>query len=193
MKQNIFIKLLASIPSILLFLYFIPFIGVCLILLRLFIYNNKKVSTSVCLLSIGLLIISPILINKLLGLINIKNFNIPYLNDIVNSNLYNDKFISYSKLLISVSIIFLILSFVLKSVFNKISGKFNSEIRDYISRNEQREAEISQKNDLIMKEKREKAKNTHVVYCPYCGSDNMLTEKTGTCKFCRRKIEYKEN
>ncbi len=46
-------------------------------------------------------------------------------------------------------------------------------------------------NDLKMQEKREKAKNTHVVHCPYCGSDNMLTEQTETCKFCRRKIEYK--
>ena len=45
---------------------------------------------------------------------------------------------------------------------------------------------------MKMQEKRERAKNTHVVYCPYCGADNMLTEKTGICKFCRRKIEYKE-
>ena len=193
MKENFFIKLLASIPSILVFLYFIPFLGVCLILLRLLIYNNKKVSTSICLLSIGVVIISLILINEVLNLINIKNFNIPYLSDIVNSNLYNEKFISYSKLLISVSIIFLILSVVFKRVFTKISGKFNSEIRNYIFKNDQRESKISQKNDLIMKEKREKAKNTHLIYCPYCGSDNMLTEKTGTCKFCRRKIEYKEN
>ena len=192
MKQNRFIKLLASIPSILLFLYFIPFIGVCLILLRLFIYNNKKVSTAVSLLSIGLLIISPLFINKVLGLINIQNFNIPYLSDIVNSNLYNEKFIRYSKLLMIVSILFFIISFAFKSLINKIRLKFNSEIREYISRNEQKAAEISEKNDLIMKEKREKAKNTHVVYCPYCGSDNLFTEKTGICKFCRRKIEYKE-
>ena len=42
-----------------------------------------------------------------------------------------------------------------------------------------------------MKEKREKAKNTHIVYCPYCGADNMLTSNVGRCKYCRRRIEYK--
>ena len=38
-----------------------------------------------------------------------------------------------------------------------------------------------------MKEKREIAKNTHVIHCPYCGADNLFTEQIGTCKFCRRK------
>ena len=42
MKNNLFIKILCSIPVILLFLYFIPFLGVCLILFRYFIYDNKK-------------------------------------------------------------------------------------------------------------------------------------------------------
>lgn len=42
-----------------------------------------------------------------------------------------------------------------------------------------------------MKEKREKAKNTGYVKCPYCGSDNLVSEKFGICAYCRRKIENK--
>ena len=192
MKQNILIKLLASIPVILIFLYFIPFIGICLLILRLFLYSHKKVSTSVWLFMIGIVILSPILINKVLEILSIENFNIPYVSDFIQSDWYQDKWIGYSKLLISVSIIFLILSYVFQTLFRKMSSKLNNEFRNYIAREEQRSAEISQKNDLIMKEKRERAKNTHVVYCPHCGADNMLTESTGTCKYCRRKLEYKD-
>ena len=166
MKQNILIKILASIPVILIFLYFIPFIGVCLMIFRFFVYGNKKISTSIWLFVIGIIILSPVLINKLLGLFSIENFNIPYLNDFIQSNLYHDKWIGYSKLLISVGIIFLIISYIFQILFRKMSSKFNTAIRSYIEKEEQKDAEISQKNDLIMKEKRERAKNTHVVYCP---------------------------
>ena len=48
------------------------------------------------------------------------------------------------------------------------------------------------KNDLEMKEKREKAKNSRVVNCPYCGADNLIYNNVGTCKFCRKKITYQE-
>ena len=44
---------------------------------------------------------------------------------------------------------------------------------------------------MKMQEKREALKNTHVVHCPYCGADNMLTSNIGTCKYCRRRIEAK--
>lgn len=42
---------------------------------------------------------------------------------------------------------------------------------------------------MEIKLKQERAKNTHVVYFSYCGADNKLTEKTETCKYCRRQIE----
>ena len=161
-------------------------------ILRCFVYSHKKVSTSVWLFMIGIIILSPILINKVLEVFSIDNFTIPYVSDFIQSNLYQDKWIGYSKLLISVGIIFLILSYVFQTLFRKMSGKLNTAIRNYIEKEEQKDAEISQKNDLIMKEKRERAKNTHVVYCPYCGADNLLTESTGTCKYCRRKLEYKD-
>ena len=91
----------------------------------------------------------------------------------------------YSKLLITTGVIFLIISFIINSILYKLENS----IKSYISNQEKREAEISQKNNLIMKEK---VKNTSVVYCSYCGADNMLTCHIGTCKYCRRKIKSKK-
>ena len=80
---------------------------------------------------------------------------------------------------------------IITSIVSSIVDKTKSYVKSYITNQEKRNDEISRKNDLIMKEKREIAKNTNVVICPYCGADNILTEKVGTCKFCRRKIKSK--
>ena len=135
MKNNLLFKILSSLPIILISLYFIPFLGVCLILLRYFI--------------------------------------------------------NYSKRLICVGVIFLIISFVLNTIFDKVSSKLNSGIRNYINETQRRDAEISRKNDMEIKIKQEKAKNTSYVKCPNCGSDNLLGEKYGTCKYCRSKLVNK--
>ena len=60
MKNNIILKILLSIPIILIALYFIPFLGVCLIIFKLFVYGSKKsIITSVSLLIVGLLVLIP--------------------------------------------------------------------------------------------------------------------------------------
>lgn len=189
MKENIFIKILVSIPIILVALYFIPFLGICLLILRYFVYSNReRISAPIIILSVGILILVPKLLSSILNLAKIKTDTIPYLNNILTSDLYNINFIKFSKLLISAGIIFLILSFIFRKIFNKVSNKINSGIRNYINETENRNTEISKANDMEMKLKREKAKNTNYVHCPYCGSDNILTEKTSKCKFCRRTI-----
>ncbi len=187
MKNNLLFKILASLPVILLTLYFIPFLGVILILFRFFIYSNKKISTSIFITLIGILILIPKIINFILDIFKIDINKVPYLQDVLNSNLYNIEFINYSKLLICIGIVFLIISFILTTLFNKL----NSNILNYISKQEKRDAEISRENDMKIKIKQEKAKNTSYVKCPYCGSDNLLEEKFGICEYCRRKIENK--
>ena len=183
MKNNLFIKILCSIPVILLFLYFIPFLGVCLILFRYFIYDNKKrIETPIYLIVCGVIILIPKLI---LSISSAVKYEIPYFNDIFNSELYSINFIKYSKLLITVGVIFLILSFIFNSLFNKIKNYLHTSISSY----EQRTAKIQEKNDLIMKEKQMQAKNTHVVICSHCGASNMLTSTTGKCKYCRNIIQ----
>lgn len=187
--MNKFLKFFSSLPIILVFLYYLPFLGVCLIILRYFIYNNrtKRNATSIYLITIGVVVLIPYIINKILLLIKCNISNLSYFNNIVNSNLYNINFINYSKKLITIGIIFMIISAIMNSIFNKLGRT----VKDYISSEEKRNYEISQKNDLIIKEKQEKAKNTHYVKCPNCGSDNLVSDKFETCKFCRSKLVNK--
>ncbi len=189
MKNNLLFKILSSLPIILISLYFIPFLGVCLILLRYFIYDNKKrISTPIYIVGIGILILIPKALNLILDVAKVDITTIPCLKDIIGAELYNVDFINYSKRLICVGVIFLIISFVLNTIFDKVSSKLNSGIRDYINETQKRDAEISKKNDMEIKIKQEKAKNTSYVKCPNCGSDNLLGEKYGTCKYCRSKL-----
>lgn len=187
MKNNLLFKILASLPIILLMLYFIPFLGIILILFRFFVYSNKKISTSIYITLVGILILILKIIYFILGIFKININTIPYLQDVLNSDLYNINFINYSKLLICIGIIFLIISFALTAIFNKL----NIGILNYISKQEKMDTKISRENDMKIKIKQEKAKNTSYVKCPYCGSDNLLSEKFGICQYCRRKIENK--
>lgn len=187
MKKSILFKFLSSLPIILIVLYFIPFLGICLILFRYFINNNKKNnSTSILLVGFGLLILIPKLLDFVLNVMEFK-LTIPYLNDIVNLKIYNNSFIEYSKFLITVGVIFLILSFVLEKIFYKIGNW----IRNYISELRRKDEEISRKNDMEIKIKQEKVRNTSYVKCPSCGADNLISEKFDTCKYCRKKLENK--
>ena len=136
---------------------------------------------------VGILILIPKIIYFILGIFKIDINTIPYLQDVLNSDLYNINFINYSKLLICIGIIFLIISFALTAIFNKL----NIGILNYISKQEKMDTKISRENDMKIKIKQEKAKNTSYVKCPYCGSDNLLSEKFGICQYCRRKIENK--
>lgn len=184
--MNKIIKLLSSIPIILITLYFIPFIGICLILLRYFVSDSKKRTTTPIIITIiGLIILIPKGAELILNLIKIDLNKIPYLSTILESSLYTNEFMEYSKFLISAGIIFLIISFVTKSIFDKVSSAIRSNITSYIRKTEQRDAEISKQNDLEIKLKKEKAKNTTYIKCPNCGSDNLISEKTGVCKYCR--------
>ena len=184
MKDKILLRLLGSIPIILIFLYFIPFLGICLILFRYFICDYKKRNISFFLIMIGFIILLPSGLNGIFKIIKFDSTTMPYFYDIISSELYSINLIKYGKFLLTIGIIFLIITFT----FNRLFVKVKNFIYSYIHEQEKRDAEISQKNDLIMKEKQEKAKNTRVVYCPYCGADNILISKNGTCKYCRRQI-----
>lgn len=192
MANNFFIKLLASLPVILIFLYYIPFLGICLILLRYFISNNsKRISTPIIIIGVGIMIVIPKIVDFIFKLVKFDVTKIPYFNDIMNSSLYNIEFIKYSKFLICVGVIFLIISFVLKTLFKRISNKLNSGIMSYINETQKRDYEIAKQNDMEIKLKQERAKHTSFVRCSYCGADNVLTDKIGTCKYCRRKMVNK--
>ena len=185
MRNNLFIRLLCSIPVILIVLYILPFLGICLILLRYYVYSYRsKIFLPILLICLGLLIVLP---SGIIKLSSIFNFKLLDSFKIFDSKIYSINLVNYSKLLITVGVIFLVLFSLFSSIFNKLELFISS----YISEREKKDFEIRKENDMKMQEKREALKNTHVVHCPYCGADNMLTSNIGTCKYCRRRIEAK--
>jgi len=185
MKGNFWIRLLTSLPIILLLLYYLPFLGICLLLFRYFFSRLKmRFFTSFFLLVFGLVLLIPngiLMISRLIEKDIVKSL---YLTDVVNSLFYQDSVIGYAKLLLTLGTLFSLFSALLSRIFNR--GK--SLVRAIFKDQEKKRLEIFEKNDMLIKERQEKARNTHVVICPYCGADLMLTESTGTCKYCRRKI-----
>lgn len=191
--KNLFLKLICSLPSILLFLYFFPFIGILLIFMRaLFYRNQRKISTPIILICVGIFLFLPEIAKFVFESLNIENEYTIYVENISNLEFYQNNLISYAKYLISAGVILLVLSLLLKAIFDKVGHQIGKSIQNYAKENLKQEAEISKENDLKIKIKQEKAKNTNYVKCPYCGADNLLSEKFGTCQYCRRKIENKK-
>jgi len=99
------------------------------------VYDNKKrISTRMYIIVIWILILIPKVIFDLV------NIEILYLKDVVNSKFYYIDVINYSKHLICVGVIFLIFSYALKTIFDKVRNKLNSRVRNYI--NETKNVEI---------------------------------------------------
>lgn len=127
MVNNNFLKVLSSIPIILVFLYYIPFLGVCLLLLRLFIYYGKrKRQTPIILIIFGILILVPKLLNTLFSLIKFDSSVIPYFDNIVNSDLYSTNFIGFSKTLIIIGVLYLIINTIFSFLYSKINSKVST-------------------------------------------------------------------
>lgn len=190
--NNKFIKILCSLPIIFIFLYFLPFVGICLILLRAFVYKNtNRLSTPIILIAVGISICIPIMLSYLFELLNVNISVIPYLTKILNSDLYNNNFLNYSKYLITAGVIFLIISIVLKNIIQKVKNKINTGMQSYIRESVKQDAEISKQNDMEIKLKQQQAKYTSYIKCPNCGSDNLVSDKFGTCIYCRSKLENK--
>lgn len=190
--NNRFVKVLCSLPLILVFLYFLPFVGICLILLRAFVFPHKsKIATPIILVGVGLAVYIPKVLKFVFEKANISMDTVPYLKDIIGSNFYNTDMIKYSKYLITAGVVLLIISYALKNLIQKIESKFNQGMSKYISETVKQDAEISKKNDMEIKLKQEKAKNTGYVKCPNCGSNNLISDKVGICKYCRQPIENK--
>ena len=186
--MNWFVKIIASIPIILVALYFFPFLGVCFLILRFLISDvEKKKRLVLVFFALGMIILIPLILDKVLQFLKLKNDSIPFLREIVGAEIYKINFIKYSKRLMIIAVILVIITVVT----NIVGRKIGLSIGNYFRRQEELEKEYSKENDLKMKIKREKAKSTSFVRCPYCGADNIITEKIGVCQYCRRKIVNK--
>lgn len=184
MRTNKFLRILCSMPIILITLYFIPVLGICLLIARIFIFNRGR-KIFIPIFITGLVILLPIGLNFILNIININTDTIPYLNNLINSDIYKTNLINYSKILISVGVVFIIL----EGILEKLGTKLGNIIRTKMQERDRRDDEITRQNDMKIKIMKEEVKNTGYVKCPNCGADNILREKYGTCKYCRSKLE----
>lgn len=183
MKNNILVKVLCSLPIILIGLYFSRFLGICLIIFRLIAFKNKT-KVSPYLILIGLILLIP----KLLGNINL---NIPYLEDVLVSSQYAS-LLSYSKFLIIFGVILLMIEYLVYNVKNSLNSKlkqFSNKVEQKIEKDEQMHREIAKENDYKMKLRKEEVENTRLVSCPSCGAENLLKNGVGRCKYCRNPLK----
>lgn len=184
-KTNLFTKIITSLPVILIVLYFSRFLGVCLILFRLLVANPKqKTITPIALAITAVVVLIPKGLDMLFKTIKFNPKSIPLFNDIVTSTTYTNDFMKYSKALLIIAVIFLIIVTIAKKIKDSVSSYLNSSIEGYTDKQIQYEKE----NDLKIKEKQERAKTTQVVVCKKCGGSNIITEKIGKCKYCRSTI-----
>lgn len=189
MRTNTFTKIITSMPVILLVTYFSVFLGVCLILFRLLVGTSKqKTMTPIVLAITGIVVLIPIGLDMLFNAIKFNTKNIPYFNDIVKSEIYTGNFMKYSKALLILAIIFLIIVTIAAKIKESVTKYLSSAIEGYTDK----QIEYEKENDLKIKEKQEHAKNTQVVVCKKCGGTNIITESIGKCKYCRNTIVAKK-
>lgn len=182
MASNKIINILLSLPVILIFLYFMAPLGIILLIIRQFTHKEKSyVKTSIALTTIAILIQMPKIVFELSKLIKFNSYNI---DEIVKLDVYL-KLTNYSEMLVYIAVILLIAGFITKKLVDRAANF----AKTYIMEKEKMAREVSIKNDMEIKIKQEKAKNSHTVICPYCGADNIITGKSGICKYCRRQIE----
>ena len=177
-----FIKLLCSIPAILIMLYYIPFLGICLLIFRTIMYDAKKdYNTQLILIICGLLILVPNLLDSF-------KLNSSYLDAINNSDIYPE-LMNYSKLLIIVGVIFMFLTYAFNKIFSSLSTKLHEGLTK--AYNDSVENDYKAKEEAyerVIKEN-EKYKNYRTIKCSNCGANNVVTKSGETCKYCRTKLK----
>lgn len=183
MEKKFFIKVITSLPVILIFMYFIPFIGIALMILRTILKDNfNKITDEIIMICIGVLLMIPKLI--IVGSEFLK-INIDKLNSYISFDIYIFNLYKYGSRLIIFGVIYLIILILCKKILNIIGISMNSYIREQQNAN----YKIAKENDMKMREKQERAKNTKIIKCPYCGASNIIQANIGVCKYCRKEIK----
>ena len=187
MSDNQIVKLLCSTPVILAVIFLFSPLGIALMIVRYFLFDNRRrVGVASTCLVVGLITFLPLCVQKILELVQYNE--VPYLKDLVYSPFYSENILIYGKRLIIIGIVFLIASVVLKRVFNNVSYKLRNSAKQYVQEKQRQEAEIYRQNDLEIKTRKEEASNSYTVVCPNCGASNTLRSKTGKCAYCRTDL-----
>ena len=190
MKYSGIVKAIVSLPVIFVCMYFLPVLGIILALVRMLIYYNKQViDAPIVLIIVGAVIYIPTIVGYILN--NIAHTDTAVLETLLSNDLYKD-LSSKASFFIIAGVILIVVSYVFAAVTKKASDKAVKYVSDYITESERKDNEAREKAAMKMAEKRETAKNTHVMKCPKCGSSNMFVGKTTRCVHCRTHIEWTE-
>jgi len=192
-----FTKFLLSIPIILLVLYFLPVLGVIMLITRYFVYGSRHYYRA----PIVLLIVSLILLIPHGLELAMANFGfeltIPYFREFISLGIY-PSITEYAERIFIIGVVILIVSAIIKTLGEKITAKLSSKLSgalsNYFNQKEQTRREEIKLRTTEAEERIENSKKNieHVVKCPHCGKVNTVTGTTGKCKSCRNAIQYKE-
>ena len=185
-------NIIFSIPVIILLLFFLPPLGVIALLARYVILGKRHFFRApVCIMVFALILTIPFCLNWLINALHLS-FNIPYLQDIINSEYYS-RLLEFARFSFTTAAIVLIVTLLLRNIIEQISSKLSQLINGYYSDLQKRDEKIAKENDLKLKEKAitSKQKTPHAVKCPHCGKTNSIIGTVGKCKSCRSVIEYK--
>lgn len=185
-------NIIFSIPVIILLLFFLPPLGVIALLARYVVLGKRHFFRApVCIMVFALILTIPFCLNWLINTLHLS-FNIPYLQDIINSEYYS-RLLEFARFSFTTAAIVLIVTFLLRNIIEQVSSKLSQLISGYYSDLQKRDEKIAKENDLKLKEKAitSKQKTPHAVKCPHCGKTNSIIGTVGKCKSCRSVIEYK--
>lgn len=180
----IVLSLILSIPVILVTLYYSKIIGILLIIARS-LYKSKIRAfwLGIIMIVVGIICMLPRILISITE--HIPAFVSPLFSwlRIVNESYY-PKIFDYGFFLLIAGIIYLVIIIIISKLFNFGTGL----LMEFIKNESAETAKISMKNDMKMKEKQFKSKNTKTVICPTCGASNIVSLDDKKCKYCRRQL-----
>lgn len=182
MRKNDLLKILFSLPVILLVFYYVPFLGIVMLIARRFVIGKSKYPLGIIFIAITTIIVIPKFIHYLCDLF--KTNQLSFIEDILGSEIY-PVLLSRCKLLFILGIIAL----VIEALSKKIKASAASSLKAYFK--SMQEGENIFGEDNLITEEQTVDKKTSFVKCPSCGANNVIHGKTGKCAFCKSNLENK--
>ncbi len=176
-------KIILSLPIILVALCCIPALGVILLLVRMYEYPYYKnyrfnISLAIC----GLLIMTPKLLSK-------SKIDIPYLNDVLNNDIYIEVS-KHGKFIIIIGIILFLVTYIYRTTQESLKHAAIAAAAIQMG-NEGRKEFSANKKKIEENEYEEEIKEFKKIteyHCPYCGGLTKSTKGVEKCKYCNREV-----
>ena len=188
MSESKYLKVLCSIPMILLVLYFFRFWGLIAVVLRYIMYKNKKMfKLPIVLIASGVILVMPKLVFRILKLFKVS---LSFLNQFVKLEFYS-KLLGYGKYLITTGIIILFIVFIIACIL-ELMGILENVFKEDLEKTKNERPQMHVSTPVRVEPKIIRAREPHIVECPNCGEEVLVEDDYATCKYCRGKVYYKE-